>query len=135
MAPQTFTHRVEKPWGYEVIYTPAELARTGKVLFIKKGGQLSLQYHEKKEETLCLFSGKATLQFGSKIEELADIDMKQWLGYTVKPGDIHRLIAVEDSYVLEVSSPEEGTTVRLQDSYGRKNETEKDRDKDRGLAA
>ena len=58
---KTTAIKVEKPWGFEIILTPENLGRVGKILFVKKGERLSLQYHDQKEETLCLFSGKALL--------------------------------------------------------------------------
>ena len=116
--------KVEKPWGYEIIYTPDELLRAGKILFVKKGKKLSFQYHDEKEETLCLFSGKALIWLENSRGEIEKIEMELQKGYTVTPPQKHRIEALEDSFVLEVSSPETGTTVRLEDDYKRSDETE-----------
>lgn len=107
----------DKPWGNELVYTPPGLGRVGKLLFVKAGAKLSLQYHEEKEETLALFSGQALLWLG---EEKLPMEMRA--GYTIKPGVVHRVEALEDSFIMEVSSPEQGKTVRLEDDYHRSDE-------------
>lgn len=114
--------KVEKPWGWEIIFTPMDAPYSGKVLFIKKGARLSLQYHEEKSETLTLFSGQARLL----IDDLWR-DMDETVGYTIIPGQKHRVEAVEDSYLIEAGTPERGKTVRLEDDYQRGDETEEDR--------
>jgi len=121
---EPFSEKVEKPWGYEIIFTPKDLARTGKLLFVKAGKRLSLQYHDQKEETLCLFSGKALIWLEDSSGQIQKIPMELHKGYTVKPPQKHRIEAMEDSYVVEVSLPEIGTTFRLEDDYARKDETE-----------
>jgi mannose-6-phosphate isomerase len=109
--------RVEKPWGEEIIF--AETDRyAGKILVVKKGEILSLQYHQKKEETLYLYRGRVRLW----IEEGGALQERLML-----PGDSrhilpltrHRMEALEDSEIFEVSSPELGDVVRLEDRYGR----------------
>lgn len=128
-----FQAKVEKPWGYEIHYTPANLARTGKILFIKAGKKPSFQYHEKKEETLCLFSGEAIIWLENNRGEIEKIPMQPYAGYTILPLQKHRVEALTDSFILEVSSPEIGTTVRLEDDYHRPDETEQMRkQKNRG---
>ena len=122
--------RVEKPWGYEIIYTPAELSRAGKILFVKAGKKLSFQYHDQKEETMCLFSGRALIWLENQKGEIEKIEMETQKGYTVRPPQKHRVEAMEDSFILEVSSPETGTTVRIEDNYKRPDETEEIRKSD-----
>ena len=109
--------RVPKPWGEEIIF--AETDRyAGKILVVRKGEILSLQYHEKKEETLYLYRGRVRLW----IEEAGELKEK-----TMHPGDSrhirpltrHRMEALEDSEIFEVSSPELDDVVRLEDRYGR----------------
>lgn len=117
-----YAQKINKPWGYEIIFTPPNLSRVGKILFIKKGCRLSLQYHDQKEETLCLFQGKAKIWLGDKKGEIKTLYMKPQMGYTILKGQKHRLEALEDSFVFEVSSPEKGTTYRLEDDYQRKEE-------------
>lgn len=119
---EPFQSRREKPWGHEIIYTPDTLSRVGKVIFVKAGCKLSLQYHTEKEETMTLFSGEALLWYQEKGQELQKIPMQPLQGYTIYPGVLHRLEALEDSVVLEVSAPESGTTVRVQDDYARSDE-------------
>ncbi len=117
-----YAQKVNKPWGYEIIFTPPNLSRVGKILFIKKGCRLSLQYHDQKEETLCLFQGKTKIRLEDEKGEIKTLYMKPQMGYTILKGQKHRLEALEDSFVFEVSSPEKGTTYRLEDDYQRKEE-------------
>ncbi len=125
--------KVVKPWGEEIIFTPKGLARAGKMLLVKGGKKLSLQYHDQKEETLCLFSGKALIWLENEQDIIEKIPMKQGFGYTVKPPQKHRLEAIEDCVIFEVSSPESGTTFRIEDDFKRKDETEELRaEKNRG---
>ena len=117
-----YSQKINKPWGYEIVFTPKNLERVGKILFIKKGCRLSLQYHDQKEETLCLFQGKAKIWLEDKKGQIKTLYMKPQMGYTVLKGQKHRLEALEDSFVFEVSSPEKGTTYRLEDDYQRETE-------------
>ena len=75
-------------------------------MFIKKGCRLSLQYHDQKEEALCLFQGKAKIRLEDKKGQIKTLYMKPQMGYTILKGQKHRLEALEDSFVFEVSSPE-----------------------------
>jgi quercetin dioxygenase-like cupin family protein len=120
----------DKPWGSEVVFTPIDLARVGKLIYVNKGAKLSLQYHTEKEETIMLLKGSALLWKGVKYEEgmtdaqmqITKIPMQINSGYTIYSYIIHRLEALEDSVFVEVSSPEKGVTVRLQDDYSRRDE-------------
>lgn len=108
---------IEKPWGYELIW--AETPKyVGKVLCITAGHSLSRQYHVVKEETLLLQSGEMILEVGGS-EDRTTITMKPGDVFHVTPGTIHRMIAVSDTEVVEVSTPELDDVVRLEDSYGR----------------
>ena len=112
------TRKVEKPWGYELIYAETD-KYAGKIIFVRKGEQLSLQYHKVKDETMYLYSGLARLEIldsngKSRIVELSPGDSQH-----IEPGCQHRLIALEDIQVLEVSTPELDDVVRLEDLYGR----------------
>jgi len=111
------------PWGSETIFTPNNLHRTGKLLFIKKGKRLSFQYHDQKEETICLLSGQVLLWLEDEMGEIKKIPMELKKGYTIEPMQKHRLEAIEDSMLVEASSPEIGVTYRLDDDYNRHNET------------
>ena len=110
--------RVEKPWGYELIF-----ARTGqyvgKILHINKGHQLSLQYHREKEETIFIQSGHMKFVFEETKGQLADIDLRQGDAHHIPPGRQHRMIALEDTDVFEVSTPQLDDVVRIEDRYGR----------------
>ena len=109
--------RVEKPWGYELWW--AETDRyVGKLLHVKAGHKLSLQYHRVKDETIHLISGDLilALDLGSGIQEH---EMKPGESFRIVPLTKHRMIAVTDCDILEVSTPEVEDVVRLEDSYGR----------------
>jgi len=109
--------RVEKPWGHEIIWAHTE-KYVGKVLFIKAGHALSLQYHEKKDETVHVWTGKMKFQTGEG-DTLTDRILGPGESFHITPLLRHRMIAVEDTQVLEVSTPELSDVVRLEDRYGR----------------
>jgi mannose-6-phosphate isomerase len=115
--------RVEKPWGWEVIWAD-RAGYTGKIIHVLAGKRLSLQYHENKTETQSLLSGRAILVLEDAAGGLREIPMQPGAGYTISPFQLHRLVAIEDSDVIEVSTPERGTTVRIEDDYQRTDETE-----------
>ena len=110
--------RVEKPWGHEIIW--AETDRyVGKILHIKAGGQLSLQYHQRKMETILVSSGKMTFEFFRDGEQLQQKVLAKGESFHITPGLRHRMIAIEDTDVFEVSTPDLDDVVRLEDAYGR----------------
>jgi mannose-6-phosphate isomerase-like protein (cupin superfamily) len=110
--------RVEKPWGYEVIW--AETDRyVGKILHINAGEALSLQYHEEKDETICVLRGEMRFQAGLSVDELHEYVMRANDRFRTRPGMIHRMIAVTDCDILEASTPHLADVVRLEDRYGR----------------
>lgn len=109
---------ISKPWGREIILTEPNLPYTGKILEINKGFRLSLQSHDQKVETLTLVKGQANIILNQ--EESA---MKTNHGYTIQPNTIHRLVAVSDAVIFEVSTPEIGNTVRIEDDFNRSDET------------
>jgi quercetin dioxygenase-like cupin family protein len=109
--------RVDKPWGHEVVW--AETARyVGKILHIRAGHRLSRQYHRVKDETLLVQTGEMDLELGAA-DACETRRMKPGDVFHVVPGTIHRMIAVSDVDVLEVSTPELDDVVRLEDVYGR----------------
>jgi len=114
--------KVKKPWGYEIVFTPPKAKRTGKILFVKAGHRFSLQCHDQKEETLCLFSGKAIIWLEDKKGKINKIAMKKKEGYFISRFQKHRVEAISDSYIFEISGLETGTTFRFEDDYHRKNE-------------
>ncbi len=106
------TKRVEKPWGYEVVFAENELY-TGKLLCINEGCRTSLQYHKEKDETFYINSGKVLIEIGdTKVTPLCNEAIR------IKPNVVHRITAIESSVVFEVSTPHKDT-VRLGDDYGR----------------
>jgi len=117
-----YSKRVEKPWGHEIIFTHPKAKRTGKILFVKARRRLSLQYHNQKEETLCLFSGQAIIWLEDKKGKINKIAMKKQKGYFINRFQKHRVEAISDSYIFEISGLEAGTTFRIEDDYHRKNE-------------
>ncbi|KKU80945.1 MAG: Cupin 2 conserved barrel domain protein [Candidatus Gottesmanbacteria bacterium GW2011_GWA1_47_8] len=119
-----FVKRVEKPWGYEIIYTPDDAPATGKILHVNAGKRLSLQYHDVKRETLCLISGEAIITLSNDKDEQVEVKMELHKGYHVVPGQVHRVTAVTDIDFIEASTPELGNTFRLQDDSNRATETE-----------
>ena len=110
--------RVEKPWGYELIWATTK-DYVGKILHINKGHQLSLQYHRIKEETILVSSGKMTLVFENEKGEMQEILLVAGEAHHIPTGRKHRMIAVEDCEVFEVSTPQLDDVVRLEDGYGR----------------
>lgn len=124
--------KVEKPWGYELILTPPESPVAGKILHVNANCRLSYQYHEQKQESLTLISGKALLIYEEN-QEVKEMPMELNKGYFVKPFEKHRLKALSDCDIMEVSTPETGNTVRLDDDYSRPTETQKERDTQRKL--
>ena len=111
--------KVEKPWGYELIWA---LTGTycGKVLFIRAGQALSLQFHREKEESWLVQSGRATLELGEEGHgTLVQSVIEAGSAFHYVPGTVHRVTAIEDTTILEVSTPHLEDVVRLEDAYGR----------------
>lgn len=114
---------IDKPWGREIILSENNLPYTAKILEITTGKRLSLQYHDQKTETLVLVSGQAKLIQGPNQNELKETIMVNGEGYTIQKMEVHRLEAISDCRIFEASTPEIGTTFRLEDDTGRTNET------------
>lgn len=110
--------KIDKPWGYEVWWAVTE-KYVGKILFIRKGHSLSLQYHKIKDETLMLQEGKLILEIHGDGDEIQEIEMAPDTSYRISPLTKHRMKALEDSKVYEVSTPELDDVVRISDDYGR----------------
>ena len=114
--------RIEKPWGYELIW--AKTGRyVGKVIHVRAGHALSLQYHTRKEETLLLWRGRLLFELGAE-GRTRSWEMQPGARVHIAPGTVHRMTAIEDSDVFEVSTPELEDVVRLADRYGREGTTE-----------
>lgn len=111
-------HRVEKPWGYELIFAHTD-RYVGKVLHVDAGQALSLQYHEVKDETLFLMEGEVELVV-EEHGELVTTTLRGGDSYRIKPFTRHRMVAGADGCdIIEVSTPELDDVVRLEDRYGR----------------
>jgi len=109
---------VEKPWGYEVRWAVTD-RYLGKILHVRKGEALSLQYHERKDECLLVVRGCVDTEIGFEDGDLKTHRMREGDSVHLVPGTRHRLTAVEDTDIYEVSTPEIDDVVRLEDRYGR----------------
>lgn len=114
--------RVPKPWGFEIIWGCTD-KYVGKVLHVTRGESLSRQYHEMKDETLYVIAGKVVVEL-QRGDERASITLEVGEAFHVTPLTIHRIEAIEDSDIVEVSTPEIHDVVRLEDRYGRAGTTE-----------
>lgn len=110
--------RVDKPWGYELIWAETEFY-VGKVLHVRAGEALSLQFHREKDETMYVLSGSVRVAVGPSAEQLENLEFGVGEALRLKPGTVHRVEAVKDSDLLEASTPHLQDLVRLQDRYGR----------------
>lgn len=127
----SYIKKVEKPWGYELHWVPEDKPYMGKVLHIDAGKRLSLQIHDKKQESWFLLNGRAKVIWDNSQGKLIETELENGRGYTCALGQRHRLAGITDCDVLEVSTPEIGTTYRLEDDYKRPDETEEQRKKER----
>jgi mannose-6-phosphate isomerase-like protein (cupin superfamily) len=111
--------RVEKPWGWELIWALTD-RYCGKLLFVRAGHALSLQFHTEKDESWYVERGRAELELAGPGEGITDSEVvAPGAAFRFPPGTVHRLTAIEDTLVLEVSTPEIDDVVRLEDRYGR----------------
>ena len=109
--------KVPKPWGHETIWAQSD-RYVGKILHITAGQELSVQYHNKKDETVHLLSGEIVYRV-KKGELLEDVHLRVGESFRITPGTVHQMVALTDCEVLEVSTPELDDVVRLSDKYGR----------------
>jgi mannose-6-phosphate isomerase len=109
--------RVPKPWGYELIFAHTD-RYVGKILHINKGESLSLQYHEMKDETLYVVDGELRLTV-ERDGDRRELMLRKGEAFHIPPRLIHRMEAVVDTDVAEVSTPELDDVIRLEDRYGR----------------
>ena len=110
--------RVEKPWGWELVWAETD-QYVGKLLFVKAGESLSLQYHEVKDESWLVHEGRARLELGRVGEDPEPMEVAPGDAFRLVPGTVHRVTALEDALILEVSTPQLDDVVRLEDRYGR----------------
>jgi mannose-6-phosphate isomerase len=116
--------KVDKPWGHELIW--ALTGRyCGKVLFVKAGCALSLQFHREKDESWLVQSGRAKLELGDIGQKVLHEEViGPGAAFHYEPGTVHRVTALEDTTILEVSTPHLDDVVRLEDLYGREGTSE-----------
>ena len=110
--------RVDKPWGHELWFALTD-RYAGKLLHVRAGQRLSVQYHETKDETSYLLSGRLLLHRGSEADSLVETDLEAGAVWRNEPGQVHTIEALQDAVVVEVSTPELDDVVRLSDDYGR----------------
>lgn len=111
--------RVEKPWGYEIHFALVDGKYCGKSLHVNEGQALSLQYHQLKEETISVQSGRLLFEVGHGDDNLESFELLPGESVHVRPGTRHRMTALVDTVVLEASTTELDDVVRLNDRYGR----------------
>lgn len=129
---EPYVKRVEKPWGYELHWVRDDAPYIGKVLHIDAGKRLSLQVHDEKQESWFIMNGQASVIWENAKGEMIETELRPGVGYSTKVGQKHRLKGITDADILEVSTPESGTTWRLEDDFARPHETPDQRKKERG---
>ncbi|HEX3804980.1 MAG TPA: cupin [Solirubrobacteraceae bacterium] len=117
-AEQTLPRRVEKPWGYEIWWAATD-EYVGKILHVNKGHRLSLQYHERKDESCYVLAGRLIVVQGESEETLTERTVSVGDVWRNVPRVVHTIEALEDSDVLEASTPHLEDVVRIRDDYGR----------------
>jgi mannose-6-phosphate isomerase-like protein (cupin superfamily) len=110
--------KTEKPWGYELLFAQTP-KYAGKVIFIRKGHRLSLQYHKKKDESMYIYQGKVRIEIEGSDGRMVSRVVQPGYSIRIPPLAKHRLEAIEDTTFLEVSTPELEDVVRVEDDYGR----------------
>jgi mannose-6-phosphate isomerase-like protein (cupin superfamily) len=130
---EAYVRKVEKPWGYELHFAPDSVPYMGKIIHIDAGKRLSLQVHDKKQESWMIMNGEGKVVWEDKSGVMIETILQPGKGYTCALGQKHRLVGITDCDIIEVSTPELGTTYRLEDDYKRPDETEELRAKDRSI--
>lgn len=120
---QSYVRRIEKPWGYELHFVPEGKPYMGKIEHVNAGARMSLQIHDSKQETWFLMNGRAKVIWENQKGELIETELQPGQGYSCEIGQKHRLAGITDCDIIEVSTPEIGTTLRLEDDYKRPDET------------
>jgi mannose-6-phosphate isomerase len=129
-----YVKRIEKPWGYELHWVPSDAPYIAKLIHINAGARLSLQIHDQKQESWFVIHGQAAVIWENDEGQLIETQLEQGQGYSTKIGQKHRLKGLTDCDIIEASTPESGTTWRLEDDYARPNETPEQRNRERGEA-
>lgn len=123
----SYVKRVEKPWGYELHWVPENAPYMGKVIHVNAGARLSLQVHDEKKESWLIMSGEGAVIWEDGQGNEVETELQPGVGYTTQIGQKHRLKGITDCDIIEVSTPEAGTTWRLEDDYARKHQTPEER--------
>ena len=110
--------KIDKPWGFELLFAHTTIY-AGKLLFIKAGHRFSLQYHKEKDETLFIHNGKAIIELEGEDGQIVKYDASPGCCFRVTPGTKHRVTAIEDTTIFEVSTTELDDVERLEDDFGR----------------
>ena len=114
----TTPRRVEKPWGWELVWAETE-SYVGKLLHVRAGQALSLQYHEVKDEAWLVQEGRASLELAADVAELETVEIGPGDTFRFRPRTVHRVTAIDDLTVVEISTNHLDDVVRLEDHYGR----------------
>ncbi len=128
----SYVKRIDKPWGYELHWVPEDSPYMGKLEHVNHGARMSLQVHDEKRESWFLIDGRAAVIWENSRGELIETELEKGRGYSISLGQKHRLMGITDCDIIEVSTPELGTTWRLDDDYSRLDETPEQRKKERG---
>lgn len=124
---EPYVKRIEKPWGYELHWVRESEPYIGKVLHLNAGARASLQVHDQKQESWLLMSGQAAVIWENSEGNLVETALQPGVGYSTKVGQKHRLVGITDCDIVEVSTPETGTTWRIKDDFARPHETPEQR--------
>jgi mannose-6-phosphate isomerase-like protein (cupin superfamily) len=124
----SYVKRVEKPWGYELHWVPENVPYMGKLIHVNEGARLSLQVHDEKQESWFIVNGQGAVIWENEQGELVETKLEPGVGYTTQIGQKHRLKGITDCDIIEVSTPEAGTTWRLEDDYARMHQTPEERE-------
>lgn len=127
-----YAKKIDKPWGYELHWVREVEPYMGKVLHLQAGARLSLQVHDKTQHSWLMMQGRALAICENVAGELVETELLPGVGYHVSAGQKHRLQGITDCDIIEVSTPEAGTTWRLEDDYNRPDETPEERLVERG---
>ena len=123
-----YVKRVEKPWGYELHWVPENIPYMGKLIHVNEGARLSLQVHDEKQESWFIVNGRGAVIWEDNKGEMIETELQPGVGYTTQIGQKHRLKGITDCDIIEVSTPEAGTTWRLEDDYAREHQTPEQRE-------
>lgn len=129
-----YVKRVEKPWGYELHFVPEGKPYMGKIEHVNTGARMSLQIHDQKQESWFIMNGRGKVVWEDANGNMVETELEPGQGYSCSTGQKHRLVGITDCDIIEVSTPEIGTTYRLEDDYKRPDETPDVRKQERGEA-